>query len=261
MTEWNAGEYRRQSALQQWLAEESLAGLVLGGHERVLDVGCGDGRITAEIAARLARGSVVGIDPSTHMVEFARSHCAAANLAFEVADATALPYRAEFDVVVSFNALHWVAAQDQALAGIHRALRPEGRALLQFVPRGARRSLEDVIEETRRAAEWSSWFGDFRAPYVHFTPDEYRDLAGRAGFVVRRLAVEPKAWDFRSRQAFVEFARVTFVEWTRWLPDERRDAFIADVLDRYGRLGSGGADADVFHFDQMKVELAVQGAA
>ena len=75
MTEWDASGYRDQSSLQKWLADEHLAALTLNGAERVLDVGCGDGRITAEIADRVPRGSVLGIDPSSRMIAFAREHC------------------------------------------------------------------------------------------------------------------------------------------------------------------------------------------
>ena len=71
MAEWDASEYNRQSSLQAALAEEQLGRLTLEGAERVLDVGCGDGKITAEIAARVPRGSVLGVDPSQNMIAFA----------------------------------------------------------------------------------------------------------------------------------------------------------------------------------------------
>ena len=61
MTEWNAGGYYRQAALQKWVADEHLASLTLADGERVLDVGCGDGKITAEIADRLPPGSALGV--------------------------------------------------------------------------------------------------------------------------------------------------------------------------------------------------------
>jgi trans-aconitate 2-methyltransferase len=108
-----------------------------GWTERVLDISCGDGRITAEIARRLGSGSVLGIEPSTRMIDFAKAHFADhtyPNLAFAVGDATALPFRREFDLVVSFNALHWVRDQNAALRGIREALKPTGRAFLEFVP-------------------------------------------------------------------------------------------------------------------------------
>src|SRR5579883_3363626 len=87
MTEWNAELYRERSTLQQTMAAEVLASLELKGSERVLDVGCGDGRITAEIASRLTNGSVVGVDASMNMVELA-SRNSRPNLRFEVAEAS-----------------------------------------------------------------------------------------------------------------------------------------------------------------------------
>jgi trans-aconitate 2-methyltransferase len=76
MTEWHASDYYRQSGLQQAMAEEQLDRLTLGGAERILDVGCGDGKITAEIAARVPRGSVLGVDPSRDMIAFASNRFA-----------------------------------------------------------------------------------------------------------------------------------------------------------------------------------------
>ena len=256
MTEWNAREYNRRSALQKWLADKSLTGLDLQGWERVLDVGCGDGKITAEIAERVPNGSVVGVDPSTAMIEFAREHFVGSNLGFVVGDATRLSYRDAFDLVVSFNALHWIPDQAAALQCIREAIRPTGRCLLQLVSRGARKSLEDVIEETCDSPRWSRYFVDHHPPYLHLLPEEYRRLAERCGLRVDHVDVALEAWDFGSRAAFADFSEVTFVEWTRRIPPAEHREFIADVLDRYQRLGDGTpADATVFHFYQMRVTL------
>src|SRR3989449_11630697 len=111
MTEWNAAEYSRRSSLQEAMAQEVLALLDLNGSERILDVGCGDGKITAEIASRAPRGSVGGVDPSRDMITFAQRHFGPAtrpNLRFEVADARCLPFQDEFDFVSYFNALPWI---------------------------------------------------------------------------------------------------------------------------------------------------------
>lgn len=69
MTEWDARVYNRVSALQRWLAEKSPVSLALDGGERVLDLGCGDGTITAEIARRVPRGSVLGVDATFYQME------------------------------------------------------------------------------------------------------------------------------------------------------------------------------------------------
>ena len=261
MTEWNAAEYARISGLQAAMAEEVLALLDLEGSERVLDVGCGQGKITAEIAARVPRGAVVGVDPSQDMIAFASSHFGPAvrpNLEFELGDARRLRFRGEFDLVVSFNALHWVPEQDAALRSMRSAMKPNGLAQLRLVPAGERKSLENVIEDTRRSATWAHYFREFQRPYLHLTPEQYGALAERNGLQVRRIHTEAKAWDFKSRSAFFAFASVTFVAWTRFLPEAKRQSFIVDVLDRYRPVAADRpGEENTFKFYQMDVTLAL----
>jgi trans-aconitate 2-methyltransferase len=259
LVEWNAAEYNRHSSLQAELAEEQLARLVFAGDERILDVGCGDGKITAEVAARVPRGSVLGIDPSQDMIAFAAGHFGTPqwpNLRFEVRDVRQLTFRDEFDRVISFNALHWVPEQEAALRAIRAALKQGGQALLRLVPRGPRKSLEDVLEDARHSPRWAGRFAGFQQPYAHFTPVEYQELAGRCGFRVVSVHFEDRAWDFQTREGFAAFGGATFVEWTRRLDEKDWPAFIADVLDRYrGVAADNPQEANTFKFHQMEVVL------
>lgn len=259
MTEWNAAEYSRRSSLQEAMAQEVLALLDLKDSERILDVGCGDGKITAEIASRSPRGSVVGVDPSRDMIGFAQSHFGAAtrpNLRFEVADARWLPFKNEFDLVVSFNALHWIPEQDAALTSIHSALISDGRAQLRLVVADARKSLEYIVEETRRTPNWSPYFRDFHDPYLRLTSVDYSDMAERNGFRVLRFNTSDHAWDFGSRAAFSAFCAVGCVEWTRRLPEAKRPEFIDDVLDRYRAVTADDrGEGNTFRFYQMDISL------
>lgn len=263
MTEWNASDYNHISTLQEVMAEKELRRLKLAGTERVLDVGCGDGKVTAELADMVPRGSVLGIDPSRNMIGFAASHFAAprhGNLRFDVADARRLPFRAEFDLAVSFNALHWVPEQEDALRSICAALKPGGHALLRFVPREKGWAIEYVIEEVRGRPRWAGFFGGFRPPFAHFTREQYRAMAERSGFVVDRILIEDGSWDFKTRAAFVAFCSATFVEWTRLVPEADRLAFITDVLDHYSAAACpGGGEDNVFKFQQMEVALTRPG--
>jgi trans-aconitate 2-methyltransferase len=260
MTEWNASEYDRLSALQAAMAEEVLGLLVLRGDERVLDVGCGNGKTTAEIAVRVPNGSVVGVDASAKMIEFAKTSSGALpNLRFQVADARYLPFHGEFDLVVSFNALHWIPDQALPLDAIRAAMRPHGRAQLRLVPKGERKSLEDVIDETRRSSRWSGYFASFHDPYLHLTAEAYGELAEQHGLKVLAIHTEAKAWDFQSRAAFVAFGSVTFVEWTQYLPEEMRLDFVTDVLDRYQHVAAGAlGEENFFRFYQMDITLAAE---
>lgn len=255
MTEWNASGYARIAQLQEAMAAQALALLKLTGSERILDVGCGNGNVTAQIATRVPTGSVVGIDPSSEMIGFAAGHFTPThpNLHFETGDARSLPFSAEFDLVVSFNALHWIPNQDAALRSIRRTMKPNGIAQLRLVPAGERKSLENVIEETRCSPGWASAFKDFQDPYLRWTPEQYVAAAERNQFRVRDIRTEDKAWDFGSRDAFIAFGMVTFVEWTKRLSEEEKPSFVTDVLDRY-RVVAG--EEGVFKFYQMDVTLA-----
>lgn len=256
MTEWNARLYRERSSLQQAMAAEVLQALELAGAERVLDVGCGDGRISADIARRVPRGSVVGVDASSRMVELA-SEKSGPNLRFEVADARALRFNGEFDLVVSFNALHWIHEQGLALASVHNALVHGGIAHLRLVLMGARKSIETVLEETRSSPRWSRYFGGFRDPYLRLTQEQYCVLAEQCGFRVERVQTESKTWDFETRAAFLAFSSVTMVEWTKQLPESLRLDFVTDVLDRYRLVAAEEpGEENAFKFYQMTVVLS-----
>lgn len=255
MSEWNAVDYHAHSRLQESLAESHLAWLPLEGWERVLDVGCGDGKITAAISGRVPRGSVVGVDPSRTMIDYASGHYESPkrpNLRFQVADVRALPFQDEFDRVVSFNALHWVHEAEEALRSIRRALKEGGLAFLEFVPAGNLPSTDYLVGELSRSPRWTKYFDGFRDPFAHFTPDQYRAMAERAGFQVERIETEESIWDFVSREAFLGFLRTTSVGWSDRVPEEMRPAFWEQSLDLYAKRN--GSDT-VLRFLQMEVIL------
>lgn len=256
MTEWNASGYASISQLQEMLATEQLSRVTLGERDRVLDIGCGNGKITAAIAARIPQGSALGVDASANMIGFATEHYPAPNLRFQVEDARTLPFQNEFDQIVSFNAIHWIPEQGTVLYGIHAALKPHGKALLRFVPKGPRKCIEDVIEEVCQSPRWVHYFQHHHKPYYHPSPEEYRMLAEQNGLAVLHLHVEDKSWNFRTRQGFFEYCQVTLAEWTRFLPEQEWTAFITDVLDRYQQVAADHpSESNTFKFYQLEVVL------
>ena len=261
--DWNAAQYAQHSSLQEAMAAEVLALLELQGHERVLDVGCGDGRITAQIADRVPQGSVLGVDASADMVAHAMREYGPgaaqprANLRFDVADARALPFDAGFDVLVSFNALHWVHVPATALRGIAAALVPAGRAQLRMVTRGSTTSLEEAAEATRKQPRWSAHFQGFEDPYLRATADEYAALATQAGLKVLAVNTQAKAWDFRTDEAFYGFCSAGFGAWTQRLPVAAHRAFVEETIRAYrAATDAGPADANTFRFYQTDFSLA-----
>jgi trans-aconitate 2-methyltransferase len=254
MTDWDGEAYARLSGLQRTMIGEAMAGLEFGRTDRVLDIGCGDGFLTAAIATLTPDGLVVGADPSHRMVAAADASIAprAAGPWFVIADARALPFGGSFDAAVSFNALHWVPEQDRALREIATVIRPGGSATVQMVCAGPRPSLEDVTMDCCRAPQWAAWFDGFQAPFVHPDPRDFAELARAAGLVVDDVTVSDRQWDFGSREAFTQWSAMGSTAWTDRLPDDRRTVFIDEQIDAYQPLA--GAPG-LFCFMQMRVRL------
>lgn len=261
---WQGADYARHSSLQAAMADEVLSRLPLQGDELLLDVGCGDGKLSARIAERLPRGSVLGVDASADMVRYAAQQFPAQdwpNLRFQVADARQLDFDGRFDRVVSFNALHWVPQQDLALRGIRRALKPKGRAQLRLVTRSALTSLEEVAEAVRREPDWAQAFAGFTDPYLRLDAAQYAALAESLGLKVLSSHSEMKRWDFGSAEAFFGFCNAGFGAWTARLPAERQRAFVEAVMQRYlARVDAAFGERFCFHFMQTDVLLAPSGA-
>ena len=236
------------------MIEEAKAVLALGESDRVLDLGCGDGYLTHAMAQMVPRGYAAGADASRRMI--ATAHAAQPPTEsgpwFVVADARRLPFGEHFDVVVSFNALHWVPEQQQALAQIAAVLTPGGRALIQVVCAGKRKSLETVAMETCQDPRWAQCFDGFAAPFIHVDPDTYGALASSAGLTLTNLTVTDREWDYGSRNGFRQWCAVGTTAWTDRLATEDREHFVDELAAAYeGVVGEPG----LFRFMQMRAEL------
>lgn len=131
--DWNAASYQRVSAPLEAMGRDVLDRLVLNGDERVLDAGCGTGRVTAALLERLPRGEVVGVDGSPAMIERARTLLGEdERLELLAADLLDLDLAAApVDAILSTATLHWIGDHDRLFARLHAALKPGGRLVVQ----------------------------------------------------------------------------------------------------------------------------------
>jgi trans-aconitate methyltransferase len=125
--------------------------------ERILDVGCGTGQLTAEIAGTGAQ--VTGIDSSATMIGQARANFP--DLRFERADVRSIAFREEFDAVFSNAVLHWVKEPEVAVANMRRALKKDGRLAVEFGGRGNTQGLLDAVfaaQDKLRIERFHPWY-------------------------------------------------------------------------------------------------------
>ncbi len=235
---WNARDYAQHSDSQKKWGKELVDKLHLSGDECLLDIGCGDGKLTAEIAEKLPRGAVIGIDSSPEMITLANTrypHERFANLRFLAMDARRIGFSMEFDVVFSNAALHWVIDQRPVLQGIHGALKPGGRLLIQMGGRGNAAAVVSVIEQVMAEERWRHCFENFSFPYGFYGPEEYRPWLTAAGFDDEciRLSLTPRDMVHRDVEKFKGWIRTTWLPYLQRVPPGQRERFIDTVTEKY----------------------------
>ncbi len=183
---WNAADYAANSTVQQTWARELIARLDLRGDEHVLDVGCGDGKVTAEISCAVLRGFVAGIDASVEMIGFALRAFPQAqipNLKFHVCDAREIGAvgrvtpGAPFDIIFSNAALHWVDNHQAILCGMASVLKSGGRLVVSCGGRGNAQDVFLALRPEMRLKRWSGFFRRMPKPYFFYAPEDYEEMA------------------------------------------------------------------------------------
>jgi len=245
---WDAAEYARNSAAQQGWALELIEKLGLSGEESVLDLGCGDGKISAEIARRVPAGRVLGVDSSEDMIGLSRRSFPASgypNLRFQRGDARALEFDARFDVVFSNATLHWVRDHGPVLKGAARSLRPGGRILFQMGGRGNGAEIFEVARQMVASGEWGRFFVGFEFPWGFYGPDDYLPWCAAAGLRLRRVELLPRTMLQKGVEGLSGWIRTTWMPYTERVPEDRREAFIQEASARYMELHPPDAEGNV----------------
>ena len=201
---WDAAHYAANTAHHRAFDEAFLSSTPFAPTDRVVDVGCGPGDFTHELARRLPGGSVVGVDPQRDFVDLARAG-AAGNEEFVVGTAQTLSQVVEpasADGVVSRAALHWAPCGDQGIiaAEVRRVLRPGGWYRMDMGGAGNIAPVVSLLDDVSRS------LGGPVSPWCFPTPDAAIDDLASAGLDHRRGHVRLVS----QRRAF---DRTTLVEW------------------------------------------------
>ena len=256
--QWNAKDYAHHSAAQQAWAGELIPKLNLQGSEHLLDIGCGDGKVTAELAERVPNGSVLGIDNSASMIELAQKSFAPQkhpNLSFQLADARNLTFEQLFDVVFSNAALHWMHDHRPILKGVWRSLRPLGRILLQMGGKGNAAAIICIFDKMISEKPWKQYFDRFEFPYGFHAPDAYLSWLEKIGFDAQRVALIPKLMKHDGESALSGWIRTTWLPYTERIPKKHRAEFIKEFTHRYVDENPPDADGRIL-VQMVRLEVA-----
>jgi len=257
---WNAEDYQQNSTAQQQWARELIAKLVLTGSENVLDLGCGDGKVTAEIADRISHGTVIGIDNSDAMIALASQQYPASrypNLAFERMDARELAFENQFDVVFSNAVLHWIKDHHPVIEGLFKSLKPGGKILLQMGAKDGVSSYLSVLNQILLLPEWNTYFQNFEFPYSFMGVEDYEVMLLAAGFQTQRVELIAKDAVHANREKFKGWIRTTWLPYTERVPEGEREQFIELIATSYLEKAPLDAEGRV-HVPMVRLEVEAE---
>ena len=208
MSEWDAAAYHRVSDPLVAMGIAVLDRLPLNGGETVIDAGCGTGRLTARLLARLAEGRVIAVDRSARMLQLARDHVethAPGRTVYIRADLAYLPLDSAADAIFSTAAFHWIHDHPRLFDCLHAALRPGGRLVAQCGGAGNierfHRRVKQLIARPPFVEHFSGWTDPWEYADAVTTAERLR----RAGFVEVDTALVDAPTTFDNPQAYAEY--------------------------------------------------------
>jgi trans-aconitate methyltransferase len=231
---WNPLEYQKNSSIQKSAAEEMIEKIQFSGRESVLDIGCGEGKITALIAKKVPQGKILGIDISPSMIQFAKDNFPSSihkNLNFLTKDASQIESTQEFEVIFSSFALQWLKDGPGFFKKAHKSLK-EGGCLVATIPLDVSMQLETAIAETISEDKWSPYFKDFSPGWCFLRPTEYAHALNDSGLKTSYFKVKKQERTFESREEFENYVKQWF-SYSAPLPENLKSVFFFEVVEKY----------------------------
>jgi trans-aconitate methyltransferase len=258
-TQWNATDYAKNSQGQFAWALNVIERLSLGADDHVLDLGCGDGKVSVELARRVPAGRVVGVDSSPGMIDLARSTwCPTVpNVEFRVADARSLNLSEAFDVAFSNSALHWIPDHLTVLRGVAAALKRGGNLFFSMGGRGSAAVVYSAIDELMRLEPWASLLSGARPPHHFFGPEDYDVWLPQAGLRPRRVELVQKPMHHANVQALEGWLRTTWMPYAERMAAAQRAEFVAKLAERV-RLRCHTADTGAILLPMVNLEVEAE---
>ncbi len=234
--EFDGEKYKKASKHQKEWGNSLIAELSLDGDEEILDLGCGDGGLTEQLAQLVPNGKVLGIDASVGMIDSAKNRIKT-NLTFMQMDINTIGFQNMFDVIFSNAALHWIKDHERLLKNTFRALKENGILLWDFAGDGNCSNFFEIVREKIQSEKYKQYFSDFEWPWYMPAKEDYEKIVVASGYSTYSIDEVNKDRFFSNADEMIKWIdQPSIVPFVSMIPEEMkmefRDDVIKSMLDR-----------------------------
>ncbi|MGE0206498.1 MAG: trans-aconitate 2-methyltransferase [Candidatus Babeliales bacterium] len=232
-SEWDGKLYHQNSSIQFQKGSAIINNWPFKGSENILDIGCGNGALTGEIAKKTT-GSVLGTDASGSMIAFAQHHYIQENLSFATIDATTLNFNQEFDLAFSFNCLHWIKDKQKVFDAVFKALKPGGKFVFLFSikPPDRNYKLITLATELKSNEYWKQYFPEnHQWPWYHEKQETIENMLTQSNFNIIELKSCYNGVPIENKENIIQ--HLLALSWLDPLSQEKQEQFVRELIDSY----------------------------
>jgi trans-aconitate 2-methyltransferase len=230
--EFDGEKYKKASSHQKEWANKILDELHFKGDEIILDLGCGNGTITNQLAEMVPAGKVTGIDASEGMIKTALKDKKRSNVHFEKGDINKISYSEEFDFIFSNATLHWIKDHTRLLRNIFKALKNNGAMRFNFAGDGNCSHFFKVIRQAMVKNEYRQYFKGYSWPWFMPTIEAYQKLARETEFSEVEIWGENADRYFENSETMVKWVdQPSIVPFLKYIPEPEKDNFRKYVVE------------------------------
>lgn len=228
--EFDGEKYKKASKHQKEWGNCLIAELLLNGNEEILDLGCGDGGLTEQLAQLVPNGKVLGIDSSEGMIATAKNRIKP-NLAFMQMDINTIDFQNMFNIIFSNATLHWIKNHERLLQNAFRALKENGILLWDFAGDGNCSNFFEVIQEKLQSEKYKKYFSNFEWPWYMPTKNDYEKIVVASGFSTYSITEVNRDRFFSSADEMIKWIdQPSIVPFISIIPEEMKIEFRDDVI-------------------------------
>lgn len=229
--EFDGKKYEKASTHQKEWGNKLISELKLIGNEKILDLGCGDGKLTENLSSLVPNGYVLGIDSSEGMIDVAKQK-EKNNLKFRLLDINKLELLEKFDVIFSNATLHWIKNHNELWKKIKVILSNKGIVRFNFAANGNCASFFKVIRNAIALDEYKEYFKDFGWPWYMPTIEEYEKIIGPFSFSEKKVWPENADRLFPDRESIIGWInQPSIVPFIKYIDESKKEKFRNYVIE------------------------------